>query len=173
MKKVDTLCRVRQILHFLFGISSVLFLGELVLLACTLVLTPVLYFFGGNFFYSLLQSVVEIFGLIMAVIIFYILKIIFRNSIFIVDSAISGNFFSQNNSEIIWDIFRKILYFSGVTFFIGIFLSIFDPVRYGPFSWLGCLSDLADSALCLGLVYLIAWLFGVGVQLQSEIDEVI
>ncbi|MFT8952236.1 MAG: hypothetical protein ABF979_08170, partial [Gluconobacter sp.] len=66
MKKVDTLRRVRQILRFLFGISSVLFWGELVLLACTLVLTPVLHFFGGNFFYSLSQSVVEIFGLIIA-----------------------------------------------------------------------------------------------------------
>lgn len=143
------------------------------MLVPSLLLAPVLYFFWDRTPRSISHDVGEIFGLMIAVVAFYILRDILNISINVVDNAILGKIFSQNNSEKMWVIFRKIVYSFIFDFFSGIFAHFFDPAKYGPFSWIGCLSDLTDSVFCLGLVYLIALLFGVGVQLQSEIDEVI
>lgn len=173
MKTVDALHRARQVLRFLFATSAVLFWCELLLLVGSLVLMPVLYVFWNRQSYSLAHDGNEMAGLIVGVVIFYILKSILGNSISIVDNALSGKIFSRNNSDIVWIIFRKIFCFSGIVFFAGVFSSFLDPAAYGPFSWIELLSDLADSALCLGLLYLIALLFEMGVQLQSEMDEVI
>ncbi|MFT8807469.1 hypothetical protein [Gluconobacter sp.] len=173
MKKIDTLRRVRQILRFLSGISSALFWSELVLLTAVLVLTPMLYVLWNKTPHSLSQEEKDVFSLVMGVIGLYFLKNIFRNSIRIIDNVLLGKIFSQNNSMIIWNIFRKIVCFVCIGFCGDVLSSLFDPATYGPFSWTSSLSDLADFALCLGLLYLIALLFEMGVQLQSEMDEVI
>lgn len=173
MKKMNTLRFVRQILRFLSGISSVMLWSELVLLTVVLVFTPIFYVFWDKAPHSLSQEGKDVFSLVMGVIELYILKNILRNSIGIIDNVLCGKIFSRNNSVMIWDIFRKILCFVCIGFFGEMLSSRFDPATYGPFSWSTSLSDLVDFALCLGLLYLIALLFEMGVQLQSEMDEVI
>ena len=173
MKTVDSLCRIRQVLRVLSGISSVLFWSGLMLLVGSLLLAPLLYVFWDKASHLMWKDAGEIFGLMLAVVDMYILMNVLSGSIKIVDNSISEKIFAQNNAEIMWVIFRRIVYFFGIGFFGGIFSSLLDPVKFGPFLWINCFSDLVDSLLCLGLVYLIALLFGVGVQLQSEIDEVI
>ncbi|GEL85989.1 hypothetical protein GTH01_03470 [Gluconobacter thailandicus F149-1 = NBRC 100600] len=59
-----------------------------------------------------------------------------------------------------------------ITFF-GNFLPIDGPVNYLNISWGGIFFELQSIALQIGVLYTAVWLFDLGAQIQSEMDEVI
>lgn len=70
-----------------------------------------LYAFWDKASHSIWKDAAEIVGLMLAVVDLYILMNILSVSIKIVDNSMSGKIFAQHNSENMWVIFRRIVYF--------------------------------------------------------------
>lgn len=169
-KRIDYALSLLRIFRCLLWITTILYgMFSVILFLAVFVFHLPKPNFAGYSHKDLISGFIAIFSDFLRYVLLLISVKIFTK---IIISIKNERLFREDNRKRSYNILVLGILYIIIPFF-GNSLPIDGPVNYLSISWGGIFFELQSIALQIGVLYTAVWLFDLGAQIQSEMDEVI